>query len=347
MTKDDELVLSYDDIERFEQFADSAQNILRRVESGCSLRRYMFFPCPFVRHLFDERRTLKYRTVQAEHERCLYVRPICLKEERGVEASVEYSYTDRKRPEKSFLLELVLRFSESTDIVGVAMNCLQSLASQFNLVADTAMGELTLLANLQDVSQSHEPPWVGIQEWHSQIIRMCRPDPFCCKAKGHVPCANDDAISSELSHAFPEEVMYFTFNCYISSPEYSLHSSTDGSSKRNVMTNRNRRPNLLLAVSATPHHVHDERLRASYAVETIGDNGEERIDVTSIQQVTETARSRAINCFLRQPEVTEYIIGWATKHGAIGFLVEKPNAGGLKTSGRRFRSSRSARHGVV
>ncbi|CAN6244738.1 unnamed protein product [Urochloa humidicola] len=131
---------------------------------------------------------------------------------------------------------------------------------------------------------------------------MCRPDPFCCKAKGHVPCANDDAISSELSHAFPEEVMYFTFNCYISSPEYSLHSSTDGSSKRNVMTNRNRRPNLLLAVSATPHHVHDERLRASYAVETIGDNGEERIDVTSIQQVTETARSRAINCFLRQPE---------------------------------------------
>ncbi|CAO2039262.1 unnamed protein product [Urochloa humidicola] len=29
----DELVLSYDDVERFEQFADSAQNILRRVES--------------------------------------------------------------------------------------------------------------------------------------------------------------------------------------------------------------------------------------------------------------------------------------------------------------------------
>ncbi|CAN6251950.1 unnamed protein product [Urochloa humidicola] len=316
---------------------------------GCVTGPSMFSVSSFIGMTKDEL-VLSYddveRTVQAKQERCLYVRPTCVKEERGVEASVEYSYTDHKRPENSFLLELVLRLSESTDIVGVAMNCLQSLASQFNLVADTAMGELTLLANLQDVSQSHEPPWVGIQEWHSQIIRMCRPDPFCCKAKGHVPCAND-AISSELSHVFPEEVIYFTFNCYISAPEYSLHSSTDESSKRNVMTNRNRRPKLLLAVSATPHHVHDERLRASYAVETIGDNGEERIDVTSIQQVTETARSRAINCFLRQPKVTEYIIGWATKHGAIGFLVEKPNAGGLKTSGRRFRSSRSARHGVV
>jgi hypothetical protein len=44
------------------------------------------------------------------------------------------------------------------------MKCMQSLASQFNLVADTAMGELTLLTNLQDVSESDAPLWVGIQE---------------------------------------------------------------------------------------------------------------------------------------------------------------------------------------
>jgi hypothetical protein len=36
MTKDDELCLSCDDIERFEHMAYSAQNILRRVESACS-----------------------------------------------------------------------------------------------------------------------------------------------------------------------------------------------------------------------------------------------------------------------------------------------------------------------
>ncbi|CAN6181083.1 unnamed protein product [Urochloa humidicola] len=35
MTKDDELCLGCDDVDRFVQFADSARNLLRCVESGC------------------------------------------------------------------------------------------------------------------------------------------------------------------------------------------------------------------------------------------------------------------------------------------------------------------------
>lgn len=37
-----------------------------------------------------------------------------------------------------------------------------------------------------------------------------------------------------------------------------------------------------IAVSLEPHYVHDEQLQASYAVEVIGDNEEECIDVVSM-----------------------------------------------------------------
>ncbi|CAL5077045.1 unnamed protein product [Urochloa decumbens] len=211
--------------------------------------------------------------------------------------------------------------AESTDIAGVAMDCLQSLASQFKFVADTAMGELTLLANLQDFSHSNAPPWLGIQEDHYKIIRMCRPDPLCCKARGHGPCANTNSIeSTELSHILPEEVILFKFKCYISALEYTSRSSSHEAGKRSVT--RDQRPPLKLTVSLHPHYVHDERLQANYTVEVIGDNHEECIDV-SIQQVSETVRSNSINCFLQQPQITKYSIRWVTKHGIAKFDVKK------------------------
>ncbi|OEL12713.1 hypothetical protein BAE44_0026266, partial [Dichanthelium oligosanthes] len=226
---------------------------------------------------------------------------------------------DRKRPEKSFSLWFVLRLSESTDIAGIAMNCLKLLASQFKLVADTAMGELTLLASLQDVSHSHAPPRVGIQEKHCKIVQTCRPDPLCCKAIGHEP----SIVSSELSHILPEEVS-FNFKCHISALEHSsLHGSSHEMGKRSVK--RDRMPPLKLSVSLEPHHVHDERLQASYAVEVIGNNDQEYIDV-SIQQVGEMIRSNAINCFLHQPQITKYSVRWITKHGVAKFYVKKAKA---------------------
>ncbi|CAL5077059.1 unnamed protein product [Urochloa decumbens] len=331
MTKDD-LRLSCDDVDRFEQFADSARKIQRDVESGCSLRRYMFFPCSLVRRLFRERKTLFYRAVQADQERHFNVWPSHLEEERGVEVRVRYCYLDRRRPDKSFSLRLVLRLSESTDIVGIAIKCLQLLASQFNFVADAAMGELSVLASsLQDISHSHAPLWVGFQQRHIEISQMFRPDPLCCKSKGHEPYANK-VVPSKLSHVFPEEVIGFAIECYSSAPEYSLRSSSAHEvDKRSVL--RKRGPPLQLAVCLAPHYVCDEWLQASYVAERIGHNDEEeRIDI-SMQQVGETVRSGAINCFLRQPKVKQYKIRWVTKHGTAWFLVENPRARVLETSG--------------
>uniref|UniRef100_A0A0A9BRU8 Uncharacterized protein n=1 Tax=Arundo donax TaxID=35708 RepID=A0A0A9BRU8_ARUDO len=76
-------------------------------------------------------------------------------------------------PEKGFRLALILQLSESTDIVGIAMKCLQSLASRFKLVTESAMGELIILASLQDIFHSHAPPLVAIQQpsiRHSEVL---------------------------------------------------------------------------------------------------------------------------------------------------------------------------------
>ncbi|TKW30263.1 hypothetical protein SEVIR_2G024000v4 [Setaria viridis] len=319
----DELWLTCDDVERFEQFADSARSILTKVESGCSLRRWMSFSSPLVRHLF-EWKTLIYTRVQAGQERRFSMWPARLEEDqRGVEAHIEYKYLDRKRPDKSFSLWFVLRLSESTDIAGVAMDCLQSLASQFKLdEVDTAMGELTLLANLQDVSHSNAPPMLGIQEKHCKIIQTCRPNPLCCIERGHGrPCVNS-IDSTELSHVLPEAVILFKFKCYISAKDCNLRSSFHGVAKRSLMRDH-QRPPLKLTVSLHPHCVQEEQqLQASYAVEVIGKNDEECIDV-SIQHVGETIRSNAINCFLHQPQIMKYSIRWVTKHGVAKFDAKK------------------------
>ncbi|KAJ1287577.1 hypothetical protein BS78_02G020700 [Paspalum vaginatum] len=177
--------LSCSQVRRIEWSADCARKFVRDMESGYSLRHYTFCN-PLIRYLL-EGKTLSYELVQGIQLRhhC-HIWPIIL-EERGVEAELSYVYDDRKTPYNSFQLRLMLRLSESTDIVGTAIECLQSLASQ--PVTKSAIGELTLLHGSQGISHKHTPPRVGIQEAHTQDTEFFRPDPVCCKSNGQEPCA--------------------------------------------------------------------------------------------------------------------------------------------------------------
>jgi hypothetical protein len=184
--------LSTDDVGRFEWYADCAGRFVRDLESGCSLHHYTFCN-PVVRHLL-EGKTLAYHSKQANLLRHLYIRPM-YSDERGVEALLAYRYEDSTVAEKCFFLGLMLRLTESTDLVEVAIKGLQLLAPQFKLAAEYAMGELTLLSNLQDIAHLHVPLLVGIQEWHIKHTQLSRPDPACCKQRlirvsRYIPRAN-------------------------------------------------------------------------------------------------------------------------------------------------------------
>ncbi|WVZ61712.1 hypothetical protein U9M48_011542 [Paspalum notatum var. saurae] len=303
--------LNMDDVRRFEWFADCAGKFVRDVESGCSLWHYTFCN-PIVRHLLQGK-TLKYGLDQGNQPRSFYIWPTH-SEERGVEAVLGYHYEDTTMVEKCFFLLLVVRLSECIDIVQIATKGLQLLKTQFKIAAESAMGELTLLPNLQDIAHSYETPQVGILEQYTKLTRLCRPDPACCRESRHKLYGNN--ILSELPHIFPEQVLFWGFYCYMSALEPSSSNEVAGG-----RINRGWTSPLGVTFGFTPHSVY-EVPQGSYAVETIGNVIEHRD--TSIQQMLETIKSDAINCLLGQPKLTEYRLDWYSRHGAAGFHVQKP-----------------------
>jgi len=151
--------LSSSVVQKFEWYADCADKFVADVESACPLRRDTFFPYPFVRQLLQGK-YLSYNKVKGRQKHHFIVSPVIL-EGCGVEALLWYEYFDPERLDKSLCLGLVLRLSESTDIVGAATDCLRSSASLLNLPAqDAVMGELTQVPNLQDITDSYASPWV-------------------------------------------------------------------------------------------------------------------------------------------------------------------------------------------
>lgn len=167
---------SCSDVRRYEWWAGCANRFLKDLESGCSPQRCMFSN-PIVRQLL-EGKTLEYKGMQRNILRQLHIWPVCV-EGRGVEATLEFHYEDRKTPMRSFSLALMLRLSDSTDIVGTAVSCLQSLTSSMKLVADAAVGELTQLPP-QDISHSHSASCFSIKDLCCYDTQFWRPDPLCC-----------------------------------------------------------------------------------------------------------------------------------------------------------------------
>lgn len=260
-------------------------------------------------------------------------------DERGREAAVSYHYLhydDSTMTEKSFSLGLFLRLSESTDIAGVAMKGLQLLTSEFKLAAESASGELTMLYTSQDIAHSYWPRcvvkdlWVDIQHsyWPPYVVKDLCVDIQEAHSKHAQIFAQTRHVAKELgldfvlattSHqsyyqTFPEQVLLGGFHCYyyVPPPLEAEPSSRSSSSS----------PPLLLTADFQfmPHRATETQ--ESYAVETIGDVEEYRY-ASSIQQVVEAIKSNAINCFLRQPELTRYGIDWYSKHGFAGFWVKK------------------------
>ncbi|WVZ61708.1 hypothetical protein U9M48_011538 [Paspalum notatum var. saurae] len=273
--------LSTDDIRRFEWFADCAGKFLKDVEYGCSLRQYTFCS-PSIRHLL-EGKTLGNRLEQGNHLRRFYIWPACT-EDRGVEAVLGYRYEDRTDAEKCFFLLLVLRLSESMDIVQVATKGLQFLTSQFQIAAESALGELTQLPTLlQDVHRTYNGPCLGIRQWHTEQAQQCRPDPACCRTGRHGLCGDN-----ALPQIFFEQLIYLGFQCYVSEPEPTSSSDSDEVGK-SISRSGWVPPMSVSTVAFTPHSVHEALQDSSYPI----GNVEEPRD-GSMLKVAKTIKSDSI-----------------------------------------------------
>ncbi|KAJ1287532.1 hypothetical protein BS78_02G017500 [Paspalum vaginatum] len=110
-------------VRRFEWFADGASEFLRLVELGGTPRRHMPFD-PLIRHLLAGKK-LHHRIIQADKCPLILLWVPFITAEHGIEGSLLFMQRDSNVPEDNFFLTIMLQLSESTDIVGVAVKCLQ------------------------------------------------------------------------------------------------------------------------------------------------------------------------------------------------------------------------------
>jgi len=327
--------LSSSAVQIFEGYADSADKFVADVESACPLRRDTFFPYPFVRQLLQRRRLGYYKRAKGSQVLWFDIIPVVL-EGRGVEAIILYKRFDRERLDKSFSLALMLRLSESTDIVGTAIDCVRSSASLLNLPAQDAI--IAQVRNLQEISDSYAPPFVDFEKSVASISTEFRSDPLCCQGNGHVPSANS-TNSSGLSHLFQEQTILFGFSCYVSALEYNLPSASDEAGGRNIVVDQTP---LTVEVGFTPH---TDPMCNSFVLEAMGSKNE-RFPFGDIEQTVDMTRSRSVEFLIRQPEVKDYNVHWFSRHGHAYFYVEKQRivkAAVPKASGRYNTRSAAAK----
>ncbi|KAF8721100.1 hypothetical protein HU200_023518 [Digitaria exilis] len=289
--------LSSGAVQMFEWYADCAEKLVADVETGCPLRRDTF-RYPFVRHLLEDK-TLWYERIRGSQRMRFHMMPLRLGD-RGVEAELFYCHQDLERTQKNFCVWLMLRLSESTDVIGIAIKCLQLLTSQFKLAIESAVGELTLLPGLQDVSDSYAPPLDCIQDTYaSRDTKYWRPDPTCCNADG----TSNNTVSQ---NGVPEQVIAIGFSCWISAPEYTPRDARAP-------------PPLYVEAFFAPH------LSCAPNPEIMWKYGgkEEESTSGSMQQMEEVIRSNALDYLVHEQEPTDYAMFWFSEHGAAFITLRK------------------------
>jgi hypothetical protein len=117
-------------VRRIEWFADGASEFLRLLELGGWPRHHMPFD-PLVRHLLNGKK-LQHKIIQA-NKRTLFLQWVpYINAGYGMEAKFIFMQKNGNVSEDDFFFSLMLQLSESTDIVGIAIRCLQLYAPLFN-----------------------------------------------------------------------------------------------------------------------------------------------------------------------------------------------------------------------
>jgi hypothetical protein len=320
-------------VRRFEWFADGAAEFLRFVElGGTPWPRYTFFDPLIARLLAGEE--ARYRLVRGSQYYLFCVRPIVL-EGRGTEAKLIFFYEDDDAPEKNLCIGTMLRLSESTDIVGITIQCLQLLVTpHFKSTAEAATRELANLPT-QDFSwvpyggSTHREHWDSI---HKDMSQWFRPDPLCCNH--HEPCrrrrrlresnAAAGTVRPWPSQVSLESVIEVYWQCQVPLSEYNMlqrNAAVEGPTTSSEDT-----PYLKLGLLFTPHgSLGDLTPKAESSALEVIDGEEQRGRHTnlSLRQMDETMLPKALQCLYQKTEAMAYQMLWKSKHGAAYLQVRK------------------------
>uniref|UniRef100_A0A0D9WV11 Uncharacterized protein n=1 Tax=Leersia perrieri TaxID=77586 RepID=A0A0D9WV11_9ORYZ len=295
-------------VRRFEWFADGANDFLRYVESGGTPRRYLFFD-PLIGHLLAGKR-LEYKLLQGNRQHLFWIRPNNIAE-RGVEAMLIFFYRDCSAPEDNFFLGMMLQLSESLNIIGTTLKCLQLFTPHFKSTTETVRKELTQLPT-QDFSwvphaHAHSYLWDNI---HNITTGWYRPNPLCCKHHGQKVCGSENMDKIELpADVSLEPVIQVNLVCQVSLPRFG---------KQGPIAEGKELPHLNVLLLYTPHGSSEDLSPAVENTVTEVINGDEQHLLHTnipLEQMEEMMLPRAVDCFHQNAKATAYQMLWKSKHG--------------------------------
>ncbi|CAN6374799.1 unnamed protein product [Urochloa humidicola] len=318
-------------VRRFEWFADSASEFLRFIELGGTPIRQMSSES-FLKHLFAGKE-LQHKIVRGNENPLfqLWLGPF-FTEEHGIEACLVFMMKNRTTLEDEFFFSVRLQLSESTDIVGIAVKCLQLFPPHFQPTVDTIKKELTRLP-------THDFSWVPyVDLWHRKhwdnllkfSTQWFRPDPLCCKQDDqhklqHI--SNLGTVDASL-----DSIIAVNLQCQISLSEYKSEC------RSSLCDYQKLKAGLLF----TPHGSSEIMLPTdrSSKMAPIFRRGQHCEDTDiALEQLKEIMLPKAIDYFQQNTEATVYQILWKATHGTAYIHFGKPTmeAPGARTTLRGAR----------
>ncbi|PUZ44641.1 hypothetical protein GQ55_8G122700 [Panicum hallii var. hallii] len=248
--------------QRFEWYADGASEFLRFIEFGGTPRCHMPFDS-FIKNLFAGKelhhkivRGNKYPSFQ------LWLVPIRTSEY-GTTVSLTFVQYDGT-PEGNIFFSLAVQLSESTDIFGIAIKCLQFFAPHFKCTFENIRNELSQLP-AQDFSWGpsfysyHNEHW---DKFNSYLLQWARPNPFCCNGQHEVQRFSNLDMAG-LSEVLLEPIINLYLQCQVS---ISVYNKQKTSLSEDIISLQDY-PYLKTGISFSPHGCLEDMLPANRSSE--------------------------------------------------------------------------------
>ncbi|CAL5077149.1 unnamed protein product [Urochloa decumbens] len=327
--------LSRSIVKRFEWYADGASEFLRFIEHGGTPRHQM--PCHSLVRILFEGKQLDYKIIRGNGNPSfrLWLIPF-ITEEYGIEASLIFNQNDGT-PEGNIYCSITIQLSESTDIVGITIKCLQLFAPHFKCKFENIWKELTQLPTqylslVPYVYSSEKEHWNNI---HNLVSQWFRPNPLCCKQHGKDELRRISKMGmANISDVSLEQVTEFNLQCQVSLPVYSKQKTYLSEGIMSLQGS----PYLNAGISFSPHGSSEDMLPANKSSVLVAiDGGEEHQCMNAdidLEQLEEIMLPKAISYFCQNAQATVYRMIWRFKHGFALILVEKPSISRQRTSMR-------------
>ena len=299
-------------VQRFEWYADGASDFLRFIELGCTPYCHMPFN-PFIKNFFSGKK-LQHKIDQGNETTFFVLWLPFITAEHGIEVSLVFIQKDVNAPENNFYFSIMLQLSESTDILGIAIKCLQLFTPLFKSKVEIIRNKIMQLPT-QDFS------WVPFvdsrqkEHWDNLVgcvSQWLRPNPSCCKKIDQHEIHHSSNSTTDTSDISLQPVIEAHLECQVSldGGEICLQDSQY----------------LIAGLLFMPHGSSEDLPPADKSSAIAVNHSEEQhcmhTDI-SLAQLEEITLPKAVEYFRQNTDTLVYQMLWKSKQGTAYIHVVK------------------------